>query len=126
MNDDWALIQIENALEPLKRDLEACISNIKIQLVGRLIRPKAVHDLLYEVQDFNENSSEIKIRRLLDQNGIMLSQRNDNRSNFKFIRGSVLNKQYDTFDLDEEFKIRQEIFAKSKLIIKYQVIKVDD
>ena len=91
-----ALVQISMQLEPLKVKLEKLVNEIKIQLVGRLVRPKTMKDLLYEVQDFNADSSNVKLRRLLDQNGILFSRNNSPDSRiFKSIRGLLLQKHYE-------------------------------
>ena len=74
--DEEAKMQIENILEPLRMDLEKVVMVIKVELVGRLVRPINVKDLLYEVQDFNENSSELILCRLKDTNGLLLSKKN--------------------------------------------------
>ena len=68
-----ALVQISMQLEPLKVKLEKLVNEIKIQLVGRLVRPKTMKDLLYEVQDFNESTHSKKFEKILW--GLM----NDNR-----------------------------------------------
>ena len=95
-------MQIEVALECLTKDLQRIVEVVRIQVVGRLVRTVALDDLFYEVQDFNQSSSVITLRKLFDQNGILLSHNNQEQSNFKRIRGSVLSKHYEFLDLTEE------------------------
>ena len=69
-------MQIEVALECLTKDLQKIVEVVRIQVVGRLVRTVALDDLFYEVQDFNQSSSVITLRKLFDQNGILLSHNN--------------------------------------------------
>ena len=91
IGDLKALEQIKAALRPLKQDLEMVVNQIKVHLVGRLVRPKNIKNLLYEVQDFDADSFSLTLRRLLDQNGILYSQKNERHGScYKDIRGNLL------------------------------------
>ena len=59
-----ALKQIKAVLKPLKQDLEMVVNQIKVHLVGRLVRPKNIKNLLYEVQDFDADSFSLTLRAL--------------------------------------------------------------
>ena len=52
---------------------------------------------------FDHDYSELRLRRLLDHNGILLGRENDE---IKSIRGSLLKKYYDVIEKDEEITLR--------------------
>ena len=126
IGDEKTRMQIEVGLECLTTDLQRIVEAVRIQVVGRIVRTNALDDLYFEVQDFNQSSSVITLRKLFDQNGILLSQNNQEQSNFKRIRGSVLSKHYEFLDLTEENQMRQKIFQESRCQVKYQVIMLDN
>ena len=79
-------------------------------------------DLIYEVQNFNENSCQLKLRRLFDQNGILFSKENNPASAiFKGIKGELLYKYYEVIDKDEEYQIRKTTVANAKMIVIFNV-----
>ena len=116
---------LQATLDDLRADQERLTNLIKINFVGRLVRPKTIPDLIFEVQSYDPNSSELLMRRLKDPNGILLNQTNSYGANFKRIRGSLLKKFYDVIDIDEEHDMRKVAIQSSQLVIKYQVMEVE-
>ena len=52
LKDQQALRMLQATLDDLRADLERVTNLIKINFVGRLVRPKTIPDLIFEVQSY--------------------------------------------------------------------------
>lgn len=89
-----ALVHLRTQAEIKRAGLKDVVQKIRVRVKGRLVRPMMTETTLYEICDYDEKLGEVKLRRLFDQNGILLRKDNTNGTVRKSIRGVWLGKHY--------------------------------
>jgi len=125
LNDLGAVSKITKILEQDKNELEILMKQIQLQLTGRLVRANYVDQIVYEVHDYNGANALINLRRVHDQNHILLAKKS---APLKPIQQETLLQNYHILSKAEEILYRKaHLQAKDcKMIIKYQIMKVDE
>ena len=127
MNDLGITSYLAELAESKEKRMKDNIKKISMQIVGRLFRPKVFKGIIYEVHQYIVTSGEVILRRLFDQNQIILTKKNISSSNLKSIRGAVLFHHYEMLEQVQEMKIRHSILDQKDAVItvKFQVMDFD-
>jgi hypothetical protein len=79
---------------------------------------------LFEVKEYVSQEAKVVLRRLFDENQILLSYSNER--NLKFLKPEKFNEEYEILKPDEEELLRKEFLSdKNTLTIKYSLVKID-
>lgn len=122
-----ALDYLRTQVEIKRAGLKDVNQKIRVRVKGRLVRPMMAEATIYEIFDFDEKQGTVILRRLFDQNGILLRKDNTQAKVRKSIRGVWLEKHYLIMAQEEEYAIRQKLLSNTecKIVVKYQVMDID-
>lgn len=127
-NGDFSMIDYcFEQTEGLSRQAKKLMSNLKLQLVGRLFRFKDTYQTeIFEITQFNPEASIIQAKRLFDSNNILLDQSKHTTGNIQdFSTNEDFFSKYQIIDHASEIEIRQKLQQTNKNMfifnLKYQV-----
>jgi hypothetical protein len=90
MNDLGITSYLADLAEQKEQSLKDPVNKVSLQIVGRIFKPKVFQGILFEVHKYDGRTGDVILRRLFDQNQILLAKKNVIDQNIKRMRGTVL------------------------------------